>query len=67
MVLREVRDSGSAPVNVEYVIDSYFVEEGTGREIERQRDRGEVLVEVSLREDGAPLISALIINGVRLQ
>lgn len=67
VVLREVRESGAIPVRVDYTIDSYFVEEGTGREIEKMRDRGEVLVEVALRDDGVPLISALIINGVRLQ
>lgn len=66
-VLRHVITSKPHAVEVDYTIDSYFVEEGTGRELERQQAMGNMQVEVALRPDGMPLISALLVDGKRLK
>lgn len=65
--IESIRSFKYPRVTVDYTIDSYFVEEGAGHEIERARNRGDVLVEAALREDGMPLISALIVDGKRLK
>lgn len=67
VTLLSVRKWEYPQVRVDFTIDSYFVEEDTGLEIEKQRNKGNVLVEAALRDDGMPLISALIINGVRIK
>ncbi len=56
-----ITETKSWKVNVEYGIESYFVEEGTGLTIEQgQNLRGPVKVEIALRKDGQGIISRLI-------
>jgi uncharacterized membrane-anchored protein len=50
-------------LEVEYGIESFFVQEGRGREIESSRDAEEIKVEVVLRKDGKGLLKALWIDG----
>jgi uncharacterized membrane-anchored protein len=50
-------------VDVEYGIESYFVEEGAGRVIETAPRSKEVVVEVSLNKKGQGLITGLYIDG----
>ncbi len=50
-------------LQVEYGIESYFVEEGKGRAIESSRNSRELRVEVSLRKDGKGIITALFVDG----
>ena len=52
-------------LDVEYGIESYFVEEGAGRVIERAPRSSEVLVEISLNRKGKGLITGLFIDGKR--
>jgi len=63
-IVEEVTETKTKKVNVEYGIESYFVEEGTGIQIEQGRNvRGPVKVEVSLRKDGKGIISKLMLDG----
>lgn len=50
-------------LSVRYGIESYFVPEGTGRELERQAGSGEVDVLVAVLESGAAAIKGLRIDG----
>jgi len=52
-------------LDVEYGIESYFVEEGAGRVIETAPRSKEVTVEVSLNKKGQGLITGLFIDGKR--
>ncbi|OPY76673.1 MAG: hypothetical protein A4E65_03128 [Syntrophorhabdus sp. PtaU1.Bin153] len=54
-------------LNVEYGIDSFFVEEGRGRVIESSRNLGDLKVEVSLRKDGKGIITGLIMGDTVLR
>jgi uncharacterized membrane-anchored protein len=54
-------------LNVEYGIDSFFVEEGKGRVIESSRNLGDLKVEVSLRKDGKGIITGLIVGDAVLR
>jgi uncharacterized membrane-anchored protein len=62
-VVTAARQSSSRRLAVEYGIESYFVEEGKGRDIEKRRDAQELQAEVSLRPDGRALISRLLLEG----
>ena len=63
-MIEEVTETKTKKVNVEYGIESYFVEEGKGLQIETGRNvRGPVKVEVSLRKDGKAIISKLMLGG----
>jgi uncharacterized membrane-anchored protein len=63
-VVEEVVETRTKKVNVEYGIESYFVEEGKGIQIEQGRNvRGPLKVEVSLRKDGKGIISRLLLEG----
>ena len=59
-VTRVTRTSGVRGIEVEYGIESYFVPEGQGREIERSRD---VQVRVSVNGFGDPVIKGLVVDG----
>ena len=50
-------------LSVRYGIESYFVPEGAGRELERQASAGEVDVLVAILESGAAAIKGLRIDG----
>lgn len=56
---RVVRGAPVQACEVEYGIESYFVPEGTGKEIERLR--GQLKVRVSVNEDGQAVIKGLIL------
>ncbi|PKQ08383.1 MAG: hypothetical protein CVT73_07460 [Alphaproteobacteria bacterium HGW-Alphaproteobacteria-12] len=50
-------------VGVTYGIESYFVPEGEGRELENIRNDGKLTVDVALGKDGTPAIKQLRIDG----
>ncbi|NMB99254.1 MAG: GDYXXLXY domain-containing protein [Thermoanaerobaculaceae bacterium] len=62
-VIEEIIETKYQTVNVEYGIESYFVEEGSGRFIEAAPRSKEILVEVSLNKKGEGLITGLFIDG----
>jgi uncharacterized membrane-anchored protein len=51
-------------INVRYGIESYFVPEGEGREIELPRNEGKVAILVAVDGDGAAAIKAVLIDGM---
>jgi uncharacterized membrane-anchored protein len=60
-VIENITETSSRKVNVEYGIESYFVEEGKRIELEQGRNaRGRMKVEVALRKDGRGIISQLL-------
>jgi uncharacterized membrane-anchored protein len=52
-------------INVEYGIESYFVPEGRGLEIER--NLGEIYTKVSLDKNGRAIIRSLILDGKEVE
>ena len=64
-VIEEIIETKYQTVNVEYGIESYFVEEGSGRVIESAPRSKEILVEISLNKKGQGLITGLFIDGKR--
>jgi uncharacterized membrane-anchored protein len=62
-----VKEMKTRQLNVEYGIESYFVEEGKGRAIETARNGGEVKVQVSLRGDGKGIITGLFVDGRQIR
>ena len=68
-VKRRLKDGESkmppvqSTLSVRYGIESYFVPEGTGRELESQASSGEVTVLVAILESGAAAIKGLRIDG----
>lgn len=62
-VIEEVIETKFKQLNIEYGIESYFVEEGKGREIETARNARDLKVEVSLRKDGKGIITGLVMDG----
>jgi uncharacterized membrane-anchored protein len=61
--ITEIRSTQARQLNVEYGIESYFVEEGQGRAIETARNARDLKVEVSLRKDGKAIIARLVLDG----
>jgi uncharacterized membrane-anchored protein len=60
-------DCGDCTVlSVSYPIDSYFVPEGTGVELEERRDANELGVIVALNDEGDVAIKGLMVNNVRV-
>lgn len=60
----EVAETRTKKVNVEYGIESYFVEEGKGLSLEQGRNvRGPLCVEVALRKDGKGILSRFMADG----
>ncbi len=62
-LIEEIKETKFRQLNVEYGIESYFVEEGKGREIETPRNARDLKVEVSLRKDGKGIITGLVMDG----
>ncbi len=50
-------------INVRYGIESYFVPEGEGREIELPRNEGKVSIQVAVDDAGSAAIKAVLIDG----
>jgi len=65
--IEEMKSSVSTVLEVEYGIESFFVEEGKGRRIEASRDARKVLMEIALRKDGKGTITALLMEGKRFE
>lgn len=65
-MVEEIKETKFRQVNVEYGIESYFVEEGKGRAIESARNAREVKVEVSLKKDGKAIITGLFMDSQRV-
>ncbi len=61
--VEEIKEIKTRMLHVEYGIESYFVEEGKGREVESSRGTEDLWVEVSLRKDGKGIITALLMGG----
>lgn len=61
--IEDIKETKFRQVNVEYGIESYFVEEGKGRAIESARNAKEVKVEVALKKDGKGIITGLMMDG----
>ncbi len=57
-----LKDGGNGRFNVEYGIESYFVPEGKGRDIERQLGRS-VDVKIAVDKSGNAVIKSLLIDG----
>ncbi len=67
VVLRgHVERSGGSSAMVRYGIEAYFVQEGTGREIERMIGEKKIQVVVAVDEGGRAAIKALIADGKRI-
>jgi uncharacterized membrane-anchored protein len=62
-----VRHVYGSTLRVDYGIESYFVEENKGIEIEMARDTRELKVEASVLKSGKATISSLIMDGNRLR
>ena len=59
------RDGENVPgLNVRYGIESYFVPEGEGREIELPRNEGKVAIMVAVDGAGAAAIKAVLVDGI---
>jgi uncharacterized membrane-anchored protein len=65
--VEEVREMRFRSLRAEYGIESYFVEEGKGRAIETARNARELRVEAAIGEDGQGIITALVLDGKRLE
>ncbi|KAF0246778.1 MAG: hypothetical protein FD180_308 [Planctomycetota bacterium] len=48
-------------------IEEFYVREGRGPEIEREVRSGAVFAEVAVGDDGKPTLTALIVNGERIE
>jgi len=66
-IVQDIKEITFRQVHAEYGIEHYFVEEGKGRVIERARNARDLKVEVALRRDGKGLITALYLNGKRME
>ncbi len=64
-IIEDVIETKYQLLDVEYGIESYFVEEGAGRVIEGAPRSSEVLVEISLNRKGKGIITGLFIDGRR--
>jgi len=60
-------DCGDCTIlSISYPIDSYFVPEGTGIQLEAQRDANRLGVIVALNEDGDVAIKGLMMNDIKI-
>jgi len=55
--------AGCRNARISYGIESYFVPEGTGRDLEDMRDQGSVTVIAAVSENGTAAIKGLILDG----
>ncbi len=61
--VERIAERKTRPLHVDYGIESFFVQEGKGREIEAARNVRQLKVEVSLNRDGQAVIRSLRIDG----
>jgi uncharacterized membrane-anchored protein len=66
-VVEDVKTTKFRQLQVEYGIESFFVEEGKGKAIEASRNARDLKVEVSLRKDGKGIITGLVMDGTVLR
>ncbi len=66
-LIEEIQTFKSKVLEVEYGIESFFVEEGKGKRIESSRDTKKVVLEIALRKDGRGTIAALLMEGKRFE
>jgi uncharacterized membrane-anchored protein len=62
----QISDQGNEQFGVHYGIESYFVPENTGRELERLARTGSVKTAISVSPEGDAAIKALIVDGKRV-
>ena len=62
-VIADIKKTPFRLLQVEYGIESFFVQEGKGREIESGRIGQDLRVEAVLRKDGRALLKALWVDG----
>ncbi len=65
-VVEEIKETKIRTLIIQYGIESYFVEEGKGWEIQSGRGAREIRVEISLRKDGKGIITGLFIGGTQV-
>lgn len=53
-------------LSISYPIDSYFVPEGTGMELEERRNANALGVIVALNEDGDAAVKGLMMDGIKI-
>jgi uncharacterized membrane-anchored protein len=63
---RSVSDTEPTPGRVAYGIESYFVPEGTGRELETKILEKKIEVVLAVAENGESAIKALLVDGKRV-
>jgi uncharacterized membrane-anchored protein len=66
-VVRDIRETKTRQLRVDYGIENYFLEEGKGRAIEGLRNAKSLKVEVSLRKDGKGIITGLFLDNKPLR
>jgi uncharacterized membrane-anchored protein len=64
--LWEVAETKTTHVNVTYGIESYFVPENTGRELEQQVREKKIEAVVAVGNDGETALKALVVEGKRI-
>jgi uncharacterized membrane-anchored protein len=65
--VEDFQESKFRSLQVEYGIESFFVQEGRGREIESRRNAGEMKAEAVLRKDGKGMLKALWVDGKKFE
>jgi len=63
---QEICDDCTKIIGVTYQIDSYFVPEGTGTDLEKYRDERALGVIVALNDEGDSAIKGLMIDGEKI-
>lgn len=64
--VRYASRQGSGFVSVRYGIESFFVPEGTGRELEKLRNKKKLAALIAVDESGNAAIKGLIVDGQRI-
>ena len=62
-VIMDIKTTPFRLLQVEYGIESFFVQEGKGRDIESGRIGRDLKVEAVLRKDGKAMLKALWVDG----
>ena len=55
--------NGASQLNIDYGIESFFVPQGTGREIEDERQKGDLSADIAIDPQGRAAIKAMRRNG----
>jgi len=66
-VVRDIRETKTKQLRVDYGIENYFIEEGKGKALEALRNTKGLKVEVSLRKDGKGIITGLFLDNKLLK